>query len=145
MAQVTTYVLVYCRLGIGMKTYYVLGVLLTPANLCQSISVKPWLVIRTLLPLCLRALHSSFHNKSSVGLCLQGKTKFVFQLLQLKVASRALIHTSIEPSTSFTTSGGSFEGQIDALKSFFDLQKLKTNFVFARKNEIRFLVFVAQN
>ena len=39
---------------------------------------------------------------------------------------------------------GSIEVGIDALESIFELQKLKMNFV-SRKNEIRFLAFVAQN
>ena len=40
------------------------------------------------------------------------------------------MQTSIEPSTSFTTSDGSYEVDIDALESIFEVQKLKTNFVF---------------
>ena len=64
-------------------------------------------------------------------MCVTRKTKFGFNFCTSKIDSRTSIETSIESSTSFTTSRGSNEIQIDVLESIFELQKLKNEFRFS--------------
>ena len=73
-----------------------------------------------------------------------GKNKIRFLVFVAFEAQKMVLDIQSKPQLNLLPLLQHQEIQTDAVLSIFELQKLKKNLVFARKNKIHILVFVAQ-